>query len=132
MYITPQTERALIDLANRGLWLTVEGNLLRVIAVREEAARLSDDLRQVLAAHKTELIDLVPALESPEIELTGPVVRILYARLPSELQRCPGISCARFYDGYSDRPQSERVAYLWWRIDGPIDEINRLSEVIAA
>lgn len=132
MLISPQAERALIDLASRGLWLTVHETRLQVIATHQNAGTVSDSLRLQLARNRDELLEVVPGLEADILALTGPVVRVLFTRLAPDHQHRPAITRSEFSARYDDLTMPERVAYLWWLMDGPIEERNARLKGVAA
>lgn len=120
MLITPATEHALIELARRGLWLEVIEDRLQVITTRPDAGMLTDALKAQLATHRAELLQVVPVLEASNQALTGPVVRVLYARLPADQQLATSpMTAIEFSDRYNELTIAERVQYLWIVMDGP-------------
>lgn len=132
MHISPQAQQALIELARCGLWLQVDLDKLQVIATCEDRGLITDALRFQLASKRAELLQVIPGLESDHLALTGPVVRVLFARLPPDQQRRPRITRAEFSTQYDDLTISERVAFLWWLMDGPVKERNQRLKGVAA
>lgn len=128
MHISPHTERTLIDLANRGLWLQVHHDRLQVLATHEEAGELTEYLRHDIASLRSELLEVIPALDGPNLALTGAVVRVLFARLSDDdkeravnLRNDGDMSAAYNYftNNYHELGLPEKVIYLWAALDGP-------------
>lgn len=141
MQISPAVESALIEIANRGVWLiALEDGRLQPVATREDAESLSDDLRLQLASHRAELLAVVPLLESENVELTDGVVRVLFERLaPEDQQRAYDLRTKanrrqenqRFYDNFGNLSRTEKVIYLWAYVYGPPANVIQLRRVPA-
>lgn len=132
MLISPQAQLALIELARKGLWLQVHGGRLQLIATKPHAGDVTDALRLQLASHRAELLEVIPGLEADNLALTGPVVRVLFERLEPEQQQRPRLTKTEFSKRYDELTIPERVAYLWWLMDGPIEERNQRLKGVAA
>lgn len=133
MHISPAVEVALIELAEKGLWLKVHDGRMQVIATRPSTGIVTDALRAQIVSQRAELLEVIPALEMPEkLALTGSEVRVLFARLPGELQNPPQMSPAEFSSNYDDLTIDQRVQYLWYLMDGPLEARTRRKEGIAA
>ncbi len=140
MNISPQTERALISLAERGYWLSVQGEKLQVVITRPGPVEaLTDDLRCVLAQNRAELLQAVPALAAGAIDLTGSVVRVLFATLDTADQdRAIALRDTGnrrqvndwFYRDYARLSREDKVIYFWAMVYGPL--ANGSSERSAA
>lgn len=139
MNLSPATERALIHLAETGLWLSVIDDRLQVIATRPNAGTLTDALRAQLASQKAELLEVIPLLENERIELTDAVVRVLFARLtPAEQQRAFEMRKGNrrqlndwFYREFDNLSRTERVTYLWAFVYGPPANVIQMRRVSA-